>query len=110
MLASIKTSFLLKKVNYIDFLKTKVDIAEDSGFLIDKSEINSALKPHQKDIVWWCVKGGRRAVFAKFGLGKTVIQLEFCHIVTKHKGGHALIVCPLGVKQEFIRDAVEILG
>lgn len=97
-------------MKYKEFLKTKVDIAEDSGFLIDKSEINPALKPHQKDIVWWCVKGGRRAVFAKFGLGKTVIQLEFCHIVTKHKGGQALIVCPLGVKQEFVRDAVNILG
>lgn len=97
-------------MNYLDFLKTKVDIAADSGFLIDKAELNPKLKPHQRDIVWWCIKGGRRAVFAKFGLGKTVIQLEFCHQVIRKRGGQALIVCPLGVKQEFARDAVEILG
>lgn len=97
-------------MNYKEFIKSKIDIAPDTGFLIDKDKINKALKPHQRDIVWWCVKGGRRAVFAKFGLGKTVIQLEYCHIVTEEKGGQALIVCPLGVKQEFVRDAVEVLG
>lgn len=37
-------------------------------------------------------------------------ELEFCHQVVKHFGGKALIVCPLGVKQEFTRDAVEVLG
>jgi vacuolar-type H+-ATPase catalytic subunit A/Vma1 len=26
--------------------------------------------------VRWAVRGGRRAIFAAFGLGKTVIQLE----------------------------------
>jgi hypothetical protein len=32
-------------------------------------------------------------------------QLEICRLITKHKGGKALIVCPLGVKQEFKKDA-----
>lgn len=95
---------------YIDFLKSKMAIASDSGFDISDDEINAALKPHQRDIVKWAVKGGRRAVFAKFGLGKLVIQLEWCIQVITHKGGKALIICPLGVKQEFIHDAVEILG
>lgn len=95
---------------YMDFLKSKMAIAKDTGFEIDTSELNPALLPHQKDIIQWAIRGGRRAVFAQFGLGKTVIQLEFCKQVTKHKGGKALIVCPLGVKQEFVHDAVELLG
>lgn len=95
---------------YIDFLKSKMAIAKDTGFEIDTSELNPALLPHQKDIIKWAIRGGRRAVFAQFGLGKTVIQLEFCKQVTKHKGGKALIVCPLGVKQEFVHDAVKLLG
>ena len=49
-------------------------------------------------------------MFESFGLGKTVQEIEFCHQAVKRFGGKALIVCPLGVKQEFTRDAVELLG
>lgn len=97
-------------MNYIDFLKTKMAISNESGFDIDKSKLNSALLPHQKDIVQWAIKGGCRAIFAKFGLGKTIMELEYCKQVTDYEGGQALIVLPLGVKQEFAHDAVELLG
>ena len=97
-------------MNYIDFLKTKIDIAKDSGFEIDASEVNPALKPHQKDAVVWAIKGGKRALFESFGLGKTVQELEFCRIAIKRDGGKALVVLPLGVKQEFTRDATDLLG
>ena len=85
---------------YYDFLKSKMAIATDSGFEISTDKLNSALKPHQKDIVAWAIKGGKRAIFAKFGLGKSVMQLEYCKQVINHEGGKALIICPLGVKQE----------
>ncbi len=97
-------------MNYNDFLHTKICIAADSGFDIDVSELSPALKPHQKDAVKWALKGGRRALFEKFGLGKTVQELEFCRQAVKHEGGQALIILPLGVKQEFTHDAVELLG
>jgi SNF2 family DNA or RNA helicase len=96
-------------MTYEEFLYTKIEIAKDSGFEIDRSEINESLKPHQKDAVWWALKGGRRALFESFGLGKTVQELEFCRLAIKHNGGKALIVLPLGVKQEFTHDAVELL-
>ncbi len=95
---------------YMDFLISKMAIAKDTGFEIDPSEINLALLPHQRDIVCWALRGGRRAVFAQFGLGKTIIQLEFCKQVIRHSGGKALIICPLGVKQEFAHDAADLLG
>lgn len=94
----------------MEFLQSKIEIAKDSGFEIDKSKLNKALKPHQRDAVWWALKGGCRALFESFGLGKTIQEIEFCYQVIKVKGGKALIVLPLGVKQEFTRDAVEILG
>ena len=97
-------------MDYLDFLKTKIEIATDSGFEIDKSKINKALKPHQRDAVAWALKGGRRALFESFGLGKTVQELEFCKQAIDHQGGKALIVLPLGVKQEFTQDAVNVLG
>lgn len=97
-------------MTYKEFLQTKVEIAKDSGFEISLDEVNAVLKPHQRDAVVWAVRGGKRALFESFGLGKTIQELEFCRLVLKHKGGKALIVMPLGVKQEFVHDAVEILN
>nr|DAV48787.1 MAG TPA: Helicase of the snf2 rad54 family [Caudoviricetes sp.] len=97
-------------MTYREFLESKIDLATDSGFVVDRSKINPALKPHQADAVAWALKGGRRALFEAFGLGKTVQEIEFCYLAAEHTGGRALIVLPLGVKQEFTRDAVELLG
>lgn len=97
---------------YVDFLAAKVQVAEQTGFPQVRSEdVNPLLKPHQRDIVLWAVRGGRRAVFASFGLGKTIIQLEIVRLVMAYVGPHArgLIVLPLGVRQEFARDA-QMLG
>lgn len=108
--AGVTTCQAPDNMTYKEFLETKIEIAPESGINIDPAEVNAVLKPHQRDAVIWALKGGRRALFESFGLGKTVQELEFCHLATKHNGGRALIVLPLGVKQEFTRDAVEILG
>ena len=97
-------------MDYIEFLKTKIELAPESGFEVDRSKINKALKPHQEDAVAWALRGGRRALFESFGLGKTVQEIEFCYQAIKKEGGKALIVLPLGVKQEFTQDAVNVLG
>lgn len=97
-------------MKYIDFLRTKVAVADDSGMIVSPEEVSRALKPHQRDAVIWALRGGRRALFESFGLGKTAQQLEFCRIAIARAGGKALIVCPLGVKQEFQRDAEKLLG
>ena len=94
---------------YREFLESKMVIAPESGFEVDPEEVNPALKPHQRDAVCWAVRGGKRALFESFGLGKTVQELEFCRLVIEKEGGKALIVLPLGVKQEFSRDAVNVL-
>lgn len=102
-------------MNYTDFLKSKVVIARESGFDVKPEDVNAALLPHQKDAVIWACRGGRRALFESFGLGKTVQEIEFCHQTVRHErqngqtDARALIVLPLGVKQEFARDAEQIL-
>lgn len=95
-------------MNYIEFLKTKIAVSEPSGF--EPGPVNAVLKPHQADAVRWACRGGRRALFESFGLGKTAQELEWCRLCVEHDGGRALIVLPLGVRQEFTRDAVELLG
>lgn len=97
-------------MNYQEFLQSKIELATESGFEIEPCKLNKALLPHQRDAVAWALRGGRRALFESFGLGKTVQEIEFCHQAAKHEDGKALIVLPLGVKQEFSRDAVELMG
>ena len=92
-------------MDYQNFIKNKVKLAEQFGFTVQDSEINQILKPHQRDMVRWMVKMGRAACFAAFGLGKSVIQLEAVRLTLERAGGNGLIVIPLGVRQEFIRDA-----
>jgi len=94
---------------YEQFLKDKIQLAQTWGFDVADCEINPLLKPHQRQIVRWAVAGGRRAVFCAFGLGKTVIQLEIVRLVCARTQGMGLIVIPLGVRQEFLRDA-QMLG
>lgn len=100
----------LSEMTYKEFLESKIELAQDSGFEVNPTDINKALKPHQRDAVIWALKGGRRALFESFGLGKTIQEIEFCKQVINHEGGRALIVLPLGVKQEFTQDAVNVLG
>lgn len=95
---------------YTDFLRAKVKLAEQFGFDVSTEEVSPILKPHQRDIVRWLVRMGRAACFAAFGLGKSVIQLEAVRLTLKklrERGatGLGLIVIPLGVRQEFVRDA-----
>lgn len=97
-------------MTYLEFLKTKIEVAPVSGFKIDPSDLSPILKPHQRDAVVWALQGGRRALFESFGLGKSVQELEYCRQVIRREGGKALIVLPLGVRQEFKRDAVQLLG
>ena len=95
-------------MDYNTFLAAKAQVADEVGVpTIDPADINPMLKPHQRDAVLWAVRGGRRAVFASFGLGKTIIQLEAVRLTMRSVGPHArgLIVLPLGVRQEFVKDA-----
>ncbi len=95
-------------LTYEEFVSHKVAFDSAHGFDIADADIHPILKPHQRDLVRWAVKGGRRAIFAAFGLGKSVMQLETIRLTLEQINPHAaagLIVCPLGVRQEFKRDA-----
>lgn len=95
---------------YEEFLRRKVAVAPTYGFTVDQALVNPRMKPHCQAIVPWLLAGGRRALFASFGLHKTVIQLEFVRLAAERERSRGLITLPLGVVQEFRRDAIERLG
>lgn len=92
-------------MEYSEFIANKRILAEKTGFDCEPEEVNPICKDHQRDCILWMVNGGQRALFASFGLGKTLIQLEAVRITRQKAGGLALITIPLGVRQEFFKDA-----
>lgn len=90
---------------YDRFLRAKAAVAARTGVTVEPAEISPVLKPHQRACVQWMLDGGRRALFAAFGLGKSVMQIEAVRIARERAGGMGLIIIPLGVRQEFVRDA-----
>lgn len=90
---------------YINFLRNKMAVSQETGFEISDSELTPSLYPHVKDTVKWAIRGGRRAIFSSFGMQKTVTQLEILRIILAHEGGYALIVCPKRVVIEFVEQA-----
>jgi hypothetical protein len=69
--------------SYQDFLNSKAQLSQSSGFEVAPEEINPWLKPFNRDIVRWALHGGRRAIFAAFGLHKTAMQLEIGRLVRR---------------------------
>jgi DNA modification methylase len=100
---------------YRAFLEAKIAAPPSVGLPCELDEVRSHLvdgrpmKEHVRHIVRWAVQGGRRGIFASFGLHKTMIQLEIGRIITTKTGCLGLIVLPLGVRREFMIDA-ELLG
>jgi DNA modification methylase len=98
--------------NYQSFIEDKILSTPATGFDVNDEDIHPSLFPHQRDTVKWCAKGGRRAVFKSFGLGKTRDQLELMKLCLSTYEGPAvqrgLIVCPLGVRHEFKKEAVAL--
>jgi len=97
----------MSQSDYTQFLREKIRLAQFKGFEISDSELNPKLKPMTRDIVRWAVLGGSRAIFARFGLHKTVTQLEILRVLGTKEQGIRGIVLPLGVRQEFIHQAAE---
>jgi len=90
--------------DYRAFLEAKVRLAPRSGFDIDEAEINPAMKPVARAATQWALAGGRRAIFASFGLHKTSMQLEIMRHVSRKTSGPSLIVLPLDVRHEFLGE------
>ncbi len=114
---------------YDDFLREKVAFDRAFGFDVRDEWLSPIMrpghehfKPHQADIVKWAVKGGRRAIFARYGLGKSVMQLEVLRLIVEHgpdgrRGAlgavdvrRGLVVAPLGVRFDIIADGLNHLG
>lgn len=93
---------LVQTGTYTDFLTTKRIVADAAGF--DADDLHPSLFPFQRDITRWALRKGRAAIFAGTGLGKTAMQLEWARQVHAYTGGDVLILAPLAVSKQTVRE------
>ena len=96
--------------DYYNFLEAKMDVVEWSGFEIDVGNLHPSTRPHQKDAITWATRIGRGLIAKSFGLGKTHDQIEIGKLVHKKTDGRFLVICPLGVRRQFIEKDGPRLG
>lgn len=99
----------MKETNteYLEFLKSKQKALIHSGFDVNENELNSNMFDFQKFIVKRALKAGKYAIFADCGLGKTLMQLEWANQVSKHTNKPVLILAPLAVSGQTIKEGAK---
>lgn len=89
---------------YDHFLASKQSHSTDLGCAVEPDAIHPLLFPFQRDVTRWALRKGRAAVWLDTGLGKTFIQLEWARLI----GGRSLIIAPLSVARQTVREARKI--
>lgn len=91
-------------VSYAEFLALKQRGISSHGRPVATSAVDPMLHDWQADIVAWAVRKGRAAIWADTGLGKSFMQIEWARL----SGTRCLIVAPLAVCQQTIREAAKL--
>jgi hypothetical protein len=90
-------------VTYTDFIANKSRTAPPVG-IAEPPALPSFLFPFQADCVRWALRRGRAALFEDCGLGKSPQQLVWSSAVERHMGSQVLIIAPLAVAQQTVRE------
>lgn len=91
-------------MEYEKFIQQKMKSIETSGFDMPENKMNPHLFPFQRFIVNRALRAGKYAIFADCGLGKTIMQIEWAHWVSEHTGKPVLILAPLAVSGQTIKE------
>lgn len=93
-----------EKKEYNEFLEMKKTQRIESGFAVEDADLNPALFDFQKYCVKRALAVGKFALFEDCGLGKTIQQLEWAQKVFNHTSQPVLILAPLAVISQTIKE------
>lgn len=95
-------------MSYSEFLARKIHQANAPGPDVQVCELHPSLHEWQARIVQWSLRVGRAAIWADTGLGKTMMQLEWAWQLSKQTNRPALIVAPLAVCAQTVREGAKV--
>lgn len=90
--------------DYQQFLSTKMAVPKPVGIDVPIEDISLTGFLFQRHIVRWALLLGRAAIFADVGLGKTWMQIMWAWHVAKHTNKPVLILAPLAVAEQTVRE------
>lgn len=99
----------MNTTTYADFLNSKRVVYRANG-ISGTPDLHPSLFLFQRDIVQFALRKGRAAIFTATGTGKTLMQSEWARVVAEHTNGDVLILAPLAVAQQTVREAQEKVG
>lgn len=90
---------------YERFIEKKQHVGCDHGF--DPVFMPDNLFPFQRSLVEWATRKGRGMLACDCGLGKTAMQLVWAQNVVQRTNGRVLILAPLSVAPQTVREGVK---
>ena len=90
---------------YRRFIASRAGVARTYGF--KPKPINASAKAHQVTALEFALNAGKSAAFLDTGLGKSFIELEFARQCADETGKPSLILTPLAVAGQMIREGVK---
>lgn len=90
-------------MSYAEFLDRKAQLGAEHGF--EPDWLPEFLFPFQRQMTEWALRKGRGAMFADCGLGKTPMELVWADNVVGRTNKSVLILTPLAVAQQTVREA-----
>jgi hypothetical protein len=90
-------------VSYLEFIDSKTHQGADSGF--DPTFMPDSAFDFQRSMIEYAVRKGRAALFEDCGLGKTLQLLSWAQNVIEHTNRPVLVLTPLAVAAQTIREA-----
>jgi len=97
------TATEMQSPDYAAFIDRKTHLGSESGFA--PLYMPDFLFPFQRSLTEWAVRKGRAAIFADCGLGKTAMQLVWAQNVVEKTCKPVLILTPLSVGAQTVREA-----
>ena len=91
-------------LDYEAFVAQKLTRVPATGLTV-LPELHSRLFGFQRDVCIWALKRGRAAAFLDTGLGKTGIELVWADAVAQYTRRPTLILAPLAVGAQTLREA-----
>lgn len=88
---------------YAKFIEDRCQVGTQNGF--PPVWLPDFLFDFQRSLVDWAVRKGRCAIFADCGLGKTPMQLVWAENVVRQTSGRVLILTPIAVGAQTVREA-----
>ncbi len=90
-------------MSYSSFIERKSQLDVQHGF--EPNFLPDFLFDFQRELIAWAVRKGRAAIFADCGMGKTPMQLVWAENVVRHTRKPVLVLTPLAVGPQTIREA-----